>query len=107
MSQFTSFGYDKVREYVKNFNSVGIGNETTEIKRFNNVPNTVSGNTITYVMTVDNVDGAFTNKNVNIAKIYENAQGTQAVAEATFTSFTYQSTDDTLTLTISVEVPTM
>lgn len=108
MSQFTNYGYDRVQSFVQStFDSIGIGNGTTEFKRFDNVANTVEGHIIAYTLQVNNTDNAFTGNTVNIAKIYENNIATEHIAEATFTDFTYNSVDDLLTLTIRVEIPTL
>jgi len=108
MSQFTPYGYDKIRTYFKDtFTFVGVGEGNTEHKRYSAVPSSISGNIISYTLTIDNVDGSFTGKTLNIAKVYDIGSGGTSGADATFTNFTFQSVDDVLTLTIKIEIPTV
>lgn len=105
MNQFNEYGYDKVRDYVKGFNYIAITNNTADVKRVLVTDVTVTGQVITYNITFDNVDGSLTGKTVQGANVYEDATNTNAVASVEFTDFTFESIEDTLTLTIKIQVP--
>lgn len=105
MNQFNEYGYSKVRDYVKTFAHVGINNGATQIKRVQVSDITITGQVLTYNITFDNVDGSLTGKTVNEGHIYEDASNTNAVASVQFTDFTFESEQDTLTLTIKIQVP--
>lgn len=105
MNQFNEYGYSKVREYVKTFVYIGLYNGATQIKRVQATDITIDGQVITYNITFDNVDGSLTSQTANQAHIYEDASNANAVASVEFTDFTFESIEDTLTLTIKIQVP--
>lgn len=108
MSQFTSYGYGKIREYVRStFTYVGVGNGAGEVLRFNNATITINGDTVSYTFQVTNSDNTLINKTINNAKIYESSSAANVVAEVNFTDFTFESTDDVLTLTINIQLPSI
>lgn len=108
MSQFTSYGYSKMREYVRStFTYVGVGNGAGEVLRLNNTTITINGDTVSYTFQVTNVDNTLMNKTINNAKIYESSSAVNAVAEVNFTDFKFESTDDVLTLTINIQLPSI
>lgn len=108
MTQFTDYGYSQVRNYIKTtFKTIGLYSGTTQQKVIANPTITENASTITYTVVVDNADGSLNAKAIDNAKLIQTAGSTDAVAIADFTSFTFQSTDDTLTVVINIQVPTI
>lgn len=110
MSQVTQYGYDKIRQHIQSsFTFVNIANADGEVKRFSNAAITYDStdNKVVYAITVDNADGSLTDITVNQANVFEDATSTDAIAGVTFSDFKFESTEDTLTLTIKINIPTV
>ena len=106
MTQFTQHGYDKVRDYIKNtFKHISIVNDATEVTRVLTNDITVVGNEIQYKVVLENTGGTFTGNTINGANLHETMSDATPIATVTFSNFTFEAVQDTITITIKVQVP--
>lgn len=112
MTQITDYAYGKIRDYaISNFNYLEIQDDLgTPIKRFS----TADGLTITlnaetqeieYKVVVSGADTSFTNTTVSNSVIYDSVDSTNPIAQEPFMPFTFESTEDELTVIHKLQIP--
>ena len=112
MANINEVGYQKVRQFVlENWKYIEIQDENgTAIKRLGTDNGlTITGDKTTqqieYKVVISGTDSSFNGKTVNKSAIYDVGSGGEAIAEATFTAFTFESEDDELTVIHRLKIP--
>lgn len=110
MAQVTNYAYETLRQfaigswkYLEAQKSDG-----TVIKRFGTTDGltiTQVGQTIEYKIVISGADALFTGQSVAKSVIYNVATGGQPIATETFTVFTFDVTEDELTIKHVLQIP--
>ena len=112
MANINTYGYEKLRGFV-------IGSwkylelrspDGTVLKRFGTadgltITGTATSTEIEYKVIVSGTDATFLNKQVSKSVLFDVATGGSAIATETFTTFTFESADDELTIIHKLQVP--
>lgn len=113
MANINSFGYEKLRSFIlSNWTYLELRTPTgVVLKRFGVADGlTIAGNattpTIEYKIVVKG-DATFLNQEVGKCVLFDVAIGGTPIAEETFTSFTFESAEDELTIIHRLQVPQM
>lgn len=110
MAQISTYGYSSIRQYAQTtWQYLEVQKQDgTPLKRFtlsDGLTITQVGNTIEYVIIINGNDPLFSNQTVSKSVIFDVATGGQAIAVESFTDFTFESTDDQLTIKHTIQVP--
>lgn len=112
MAEINQYGYQKIREFViANWTYLEVRTPTgTVLKRFGTADGLVitgSGTTqtIEYKVVISGADATFANQVVGRSVVFDSSTGTNAIATESFTSFTFESADDELTIIHKLQVP--
>lgn len=111
MAQINNYGYEKLREYViANWTYLEVQDATgIVIKRFGISDGlTITGNATTqeieYKLVITG-NATFLGKTVGKSVLFDDATGGTAIATEVFTSFTFESADDQLTIIHKLQIP--
>lgn len=111
MAQINNYGYEKLRQYIlANWTYLEVRTPTgTVIKRFGVSDGlTITGNATTQELEyklVLNGDETFLGQTVGKSVLFDVATDGTAIATEVFTSFTFESVDDQLTILHKLQVP--
>ena len=112
MAEINQYGYQKIREFViANWKHLEVRTPTgVVLKRFSTADGLViTGNAsspvIEYKLIIKGSDALFANQTVGRSVVFDSAVSTNAIATESFTSFTFESADDELTIIHKLQVP--
>lgn len=109
MSNITTYAYNKIQNFIAaevTYLELQDSNGNP-IKRFSTADGltiTNVGQTIEYKIVVTG-DSTFINQTVSKSVLFDSSTSTDQFATETFTSFTFESAEDELTITHKLEVP--
>lgn len=111
MANINQYGYEKLRSYIlSNWTYLELRTPTgTVLKRYGTADGlTITGNATTpeieYKLVVTG-DSTLLNQSVGKSVLFDTATGGTAIATEVFTSFTFESADDQLTIIHRLQVP--
>lgn len=112
MANINQYGYEKIRSFIlSNWKYLELQSpDGTPLKRFSTADGlTITGNAtaqeIEYKVIVSGADASFTGQTVGKSVLFDVATGGSAIATESFTTFTFESVDDELTVIHKLQAP--
>lgn len=112
MANINQHGYEKLRSFViANWTYLEVRTPTgIVLKRFSTtdgliITGTSTSTEIVYKVVISGSDATFLNQEVGQSILFDTASGGSAIATETFTTFTFESIDDELTIIHKLQVP--
>ncbi|MTD30126.1 hypothetical protein [Planomicrobium sp. YIM 101495] len=112
MAEINQYGYQKIREFViANWKYLELRKpDGTVLKRFGiadglEIAGSANTPTIEYKLIIKGSDALFTNQTVGKSVVFDSPTGANAITTENFTSFTFESADDELTIIHKLQIP--
>lgn len=112
MANIENYGYEKIRTFVlSNWKYLQVCKpDGTILKRFSTTDGlTITGTAVNteleYKVVISGSDATFIGQSVGKSVLFDVATGGSAIATETFTTFTFESVDDSLTILHKLQIP--
>lgn len=112
MANINTYGYEKIRTFVlANWKYLELQTPSgVVLKRFGTadgltITGTSTSTEIEYKLVISGSDATFLNQQVSKSILFDVATGGSAIVTETFTTFTFESTDDELTIIHKLQLP--